>query len=138
MCSLRKTPSSAPSASTTAAELWYTPAARRSKIGTTITTASSFATRCIASTVGPGIGSARSNRSASVTLQKYGALNSSCRQMICAPRAAASRTRSIARSTFSCPSTETVSWMRPSVNGSRGGIAEGRAGDVGARSSAEK
>ena len=43
-----------PSASMTAAELRYTPAACRSKIGTMRTTASSRASACIASVVGPG------------------------------------------------------------------------------------
>jgi len=64
------------------------------------TTPSSFAIFCMTSVVGPGIGSARSKRSHCCDLQKYGALNSSLRQMICAPREAASRMRPTAASTF--------------------------------------
>jgi hypothetical protein len=45
----------------------------------------------MASVVGPGIVSARSNRSHCCDLQKYRELKSSFRQMICAPRPAASR-----------------------------------------------
>ena len=48
----------------TSAVLWYTPAVRRSKSEPTITTSSSRARRVKLSLVGPGIGSARSNRSA--------------------------------------------------------------------------
>jgi hypothetical protein len=45
--------------------------------------------------VGPGIDSAKLKYSCLSDLQKYGALKSSCRQMICAPRAAAARIRAI-------------------------------------------
>src|ERR671938_127094 len=50
------------------------------------TTCSSLAICCIVAVVGPGIGSAMSNRSVLVALAKYGELNSSFRQITCAPR----------------------------------------------------
>ena len=58
-----------------------------------------------------------SKRSHFCDLQKYGALNSSFRQMICAPRAAASRTRATLASTVAAVSDEASSWMMPTVNG---------------------
>jgi hypothetical protein len=69
------------------------------------------------SVVGPGMGSAKSKRSLFCDLQKYGALKSSLRQMICAPRAAASRTRPTLASRVSAASGEAESWMMPTVNG---------------------
>src|SRR5678815_4304249 len=81
------------------------------------TTPSSFAIFCITSVVGPGIVSARSKRSHCCDLQKYGALNSSLRQMTCAPREAASRMRPTAASTFLAVSSTASSWMMPTVNG---------------------
>ena len=59
MCILRYTPSRDPSASMTAAELWYTPAPRFSKRETTITISQRLAKRWNASVVGPGIDSAK-------------------------------------------------------------------------------
>src|SRR4051812_32307879 len=100
-----------------AAELRYTPLACFSNRGTTSTTSSSFASFCMTSVVGPGIGSAMSNRSHCCDLQKYGALKSSFRQMICAPRAAASRTCTTARSTVAAASDDAESWMIPTVKG---------------------
>ncbi len=93
------------------------PAACRSKSGTMRTTASSLASACILSVVGPGMDSARSNRSLCCALQKYGALKSSFRQMIWAPRAAASRIRRSARATVAAASASAWSWMSPMVNG---------------------
>src|SRR6478672_11344210 len=69
------------------------------------------------SVVGPGMGSARSNRSHFCDLQKYGALNSSLRQMICAPRAAASRTRSTVAATVAAASSLAESWIIAAVKG---------------------
>src|SRR6476661_10970005 len=100
-----------------AAELRYTPRAWRSNTGTMSTTSSSLASFCMTSVVGPGMGSAMSKRSHCCDLQKYGALNSSLRQMICAPRAAASRTCATAWSSVACASWEALSWMIPTVNG---------------------
>ena len=58
-----------------------------------ITTSSSAASAIISVVLGPaGTGSARSNHSSVSTWQKYGPVASSCRQMILAPWAAASRT----------------------------------------------
>jgi hypothetical protein len=48
-------------------------------------------------------------------LQKYGALKSSWRQMICAPRAAASRMRVMLDVSVCVWSPVTASWMSPIV-----------------------
>jgi hypothetical protein len=100
-----------------AAELRYTPRACFSNSGTMMTTSSSLASFCITAVVGPGMGSAMSNRSHCCDLQKYGALNSSLRQMICAPRAAASRTCATLCSSTAAASAVAGSWMIPTVNG---------------------
>src|SRR6516162_5615746 len=85
-----------------------------------ITTPSSFARACMRSTVGPGIGSARSKRSASVTLQIYGALKSSWRQTIFAPRFAASRTHASAAATAAFASVGTADWTSAMESGTTG------------------
>src|SRR2546427_1251891 len=79
-----------PSASITAALLWYRPAARRSNTGTITTTPACFATLPSASVLGPGTGSARSNSAGSSCWAKYCDRNSSGRQTSRAPAAAAS------------------------------------------------
>src|SRR5208337_2086359 len=58
---------------------------------TTSATFLSLATRANRSVVGLGTASAKLNSAASSVRQKYSPANSSCRQIICAPRAAASR-----------------------------------------------
>src|SRR5438874_2668390 len=65
MCILRYTPITRPSASITAALLWYRPGARRSNRGAITTTPARCAARPSASVLGPGTGSARSNQAAS-------------------------------------------------------------------------
>src|SRR5207302_1497870 len=65
MCILRYTPIMRPSASITAALLWYSPGARRSNSGAITTTPARCAARPSASVLGPGMGSARSNKAAS-------------------------------------------------------------------------
>src|SRR5215831_10944683 len=65
----------------------------------------SRATSAVRSMVGPGMGSAQSKYSRRVSTQKYMVLNSSGRQMICAPCPAASRTSRMAVRTFSSLST---------------------------------
>jgi len=71
-----------------------------------MTMRSSAATRHSVSVVGPGIDSASANSSAFSSRQKYCDRNSSWRQTICPPCAAASRIRQTAFSTFSFGSTE--------------------------------
>src|SRR5208282_1132720 len=94
-------PKYAPSASKTAQAVWYTPAALRSNNETTSSTFFSLANRPNLSVVGPGTASAKLKSSASSVRQKYSPANNSCRQTICAPRAAASRIFPSARSKFS-------------------------------------
>src|SRR5579859_2963501 len=65
------------------------------------------------SVVGPGMGSARSNREASSRWQKYCVRKSSGRQTTCAPRLAAACTCSTARFKFSSGSAPQRSWTRP-------------------------
>src|ERR1035437_7880706 len=67
----------------------------RSEIGTINTICSSAASARSTSVVAPGIDSAKLKYSCLSDLQKYGALKSSLRQMICAPRPAASRMRAM-------------------------------------------
>ena len=67
MCILRYNPTRRPSASITAAVLWYSPGARRSNRGAITTTPARLATFPSASVLGPGTGSARSNNAASST-----------------------------------------------------------------------
>ena len=76
------------------------PAARRSNSEPTITTPCCFAAAARASLVGPGIGSASANRRWSSLWQGYCPANSSCRQTIFAPAAAASAIRASAFSTI--------------------------------------
>src|SRR5262245_864113 len=59
-----------------------------------------------------------SKRSHFCDLQKYGAPNSSLRQMICAPRRAASRTSRSALARLAARSLDASSWMMPMVKGS--------------------
>src|SRR4030081_1793845 len=92
------------------------PAARRSKRETTKTTFLSLAIFARASVAGPGTGSARLKRSASSLRQKYSLRKSSCNEMICAPRAEASRILSIARERFSSALVVQRIWARPTVN----------------------
>ena len=61
--------------------------------------------------------SAMSKRSHFCDLQKYGALKSSLRQMICAPCAAASRIRATDASSVAWASDDAESWIMPTVNG---------------------
>ncbi len=63
------------------------------------------------SVVGPGTASARSNDAASSRWQKYCEANSSGRQMMLAPAAAARSIMSYARRRFSPPSVPTIIWM---------------------------
>src|SRR5213075_690985 len=90
MCILRYTPITRPSASITAALLWYSPGARRSNSGAITTTPARCAARPSASVLGPGMGSARSNNAASSRCAKYCERNSSGRHTRLAPDAAAS------------------------------------------------
>ena len=78
-----------------------------------ISTCSSRATAASRSVLGPGMGSARSNRAVSSRWQKYCARKSSGRQTICAPARAASRTRSAAFSRFASGSGEQDICTRP-------------------------
>ena len=75
--------------------------------------------------VGPGIGSARSNRAASSVWQKYWVRNSSGRQAIWAPRSAAWRSIVHARRRLSSGSVEHRIWIRPTVNGRGSGSWRG-------------
>src|SRR5690242_2865604 len=104
MCILRYTPTTRPSASITAALLWYRPGARRSNRGAITTTPARRAARPIASVLGPGTGSARSNMAASSRCAKYCERNSSGRHTRRAPAAAASATFAIAFSRFAAGS----------------------------------
>ncbi len=85
MCILRYTPISDPSASITAAVLWYTPAARFSNSDAMITALYFFASLQNASVDGPGMVSASAKKRWSSTWQKYCERNSSCVQKIFAP-----------------------------------------------------
>src|SRR5439155_324781 len=76
----------------------------------------SFATCASLSVVGPGTASARLNSSGSSVRQKYSPRNSSWREMICAPRAAASRIFPIARARFSSAGAVHFICTRPMVN----------------------
>src|SRR3954464_604692 len=78
---------------------------------------SSFAIFAIVSVFRPGIVSAMSNRAQLVDLQKYGALKSSLRHTICAPRCAASLMRGMVASIVSRTSDVAASCTRPTVNG---------------------
>src|SRR5690606_2446802 len=115
MCILRYRPATLPSGPIIATVLWYSPAARRSNSEATIVTPRAFATLPSASVLGPGIGSARSNRAASSFWQKYCERNSSGRQMTCAPSAAACSTKPIARARLSAGSVDIAIWTRPTV-----------------------
>src|SRR6516165_5091343 len=92
------------------------PAARRSKTGAIMAMRSRFATALNAWVLGPGTGSARSNRAASSRWQKYRDRNSSGRQTIFAPARAASSTPATARVRFSAGSGAHAICTRPSVN----------------------
>src|ERR1035437_2305844 len=85
----------------------------RSYIGTIKTICNSAASARSTSVVCPGIGSAKLKYSCLSDLQKYGALNSSLRQMICAPRPAASRMRAMVAVSACVWSPVTASWMSP-------------------------
>src|SRR5688500_1222616 len=93
MCILRYTPISEPSASITAAVLWYTPAARRSNSDAMITALYFFASLLNASVDGPGMVSASAKKRWSSTWQKYCERNSSCVEKIFAPLFSAFSTR---------------------------------------------
>ena len=71
----------------------------------------------MASVDGPGIDSARSNRSAFSSRQKYCERNNSCRQTTCAPFLAASRILARAFSRFSCGIVEQDICTSPMRNG---------------------
>src|ERR1051325_2755953 len=100
MCILRYTPTSRPSASITAALLWYSPGARRSNRGAIPTRPPCRAARPSASVLGPGTGSARSNRAASFRCAKYRERNSSGRHTRRGPARAAPPTLPVPRSRF--------------------------------------
>src|SRR2546427_417634 len=83
----------------------------------------SRATLVKASVVGPGTGSARSNRAASSPWQKYWERKSSGRQTIEAPARADSLVREMAFFKFSSGSGAQVIWTRASLNFRRAAIA---------------
>src|SRR5664279_3800865 len=89
---------------------------RRSNTGPISATFSSAARRDRLWVVGPGTDSARSKAAGSSVWQKYCDRKSSCRQIICAPLAAASRIRHSALARFSLGSSEQAIWMRPTRN----------------------
>src|SRR5258708_5634458 len=93
------------------------PAALRSKSEATTTTPASLAILPKSSVLGPGIASARSKSCASSRWQKYCVRKSSCRQTICAPILAASRTLATAFSTFAAASVLHDICTSPSRNG---------------------
>ena len=94
--------------------LWYSPSARFSNSEATMTTPSSPASRPSSAVLGPGIGSARAKWAWSSVWQKYWLRNSSCRQTICAPFPAASRTPATAFLMFSAGSDEQAICTSPS------------------------
>src|ERR1051325_123344 len=115
MCILRYTPTSRPSASITAALLWYSPGARRSNRGAITTLPACRAARPSASVLGPGTGSARSNRAASSRCAKYRERNSSGRHTRRAPARAASATLAIACSRVAAGSGDIAIFTSPTV-----------------------
>ena len=115
MCILRYTPIMRPSASITAALLWYSPGARRSNSGAITTTPARCAARPSASVLGPGMGSARSNKAESSRCAKYCERNSSGRHTRLAPDAAASATFPIAFSRFTAGSVDIAICTSPIV-----------------------
>src|SRR6266702_818365 len=115
MCILRYTPTTRPSASITAALLWYSPGARRSNTGAITTMPACRAARPNASVLGPGTGSARSNRAASSRCAKYCERNSSGRHTRRAPARAASATFVIACSRFAAGSADIAICTSPMV-----------------------
>src|SRR5271157_2446126 len=108
-------PSSFPSASMTAAVLWYSPLARLSKSDAITTTPCFFASFPKASVVGPGILSASLKFSWSSLWQKYRERKSSCVQIMFAPRRAAFSARASALPVFSAGSSEQACWRSPRV-----------------------
>src|SRR5262245_19729989 len=82
-----------------------------------MTTLYSLASLVITVVDSPGIGSAKSKRSASSFRQKYWERNSSWRQMICAPALAASTTLAAAFSRFSEGLVEQDICTSPTRNG---------------------
>src|SRR5213080_322940 len=115
MCILRYTPTTRPSASITAALLWYSPGARRSNTGAITTTPARCAAFARASVLGPGTGSARSNNAASSRCAKYSERNSSGRQTSRAPAAAASSTFATPCLRFASGSADMDIWTSPIV-----------------------
>src|ERR1700690_4643881 len=81
-----------------------------------ITTPSSFASAANASVDGPGIASANPKSCGFSSRQKYCERNNSCRQITCAPRAAASRIFFSAIARFSSTVVEHFIWTSPTVN----------------------
>ena len=116
MCILRYTPIMRPSASITAALLWYSPGARRSNSGAITTTPARCAARPSASVLGPGMGSARSNNAASSRCAKYCERNSSGRHTRLAPDAAASATFPTAFSRLTAGSADIAICTSPIVH----------------------
>src|ERR1017187_2708681 len=108
-------PSRLPSASMTAAVLWYSPLALFSKSHTTTATPCFFASFSKASVVGPGILSASLKFPWSSLWQKYRERKSSCVQMMFAPRRAAFSARATVFPRLAAGSSEQACWRSPSV-----------------------
>ena len=100
----------------TAALLWYSPAARRSKTGAITATPAAAAAFPRASVDGPGTGSARSKVAVSSFWQKYCERKSSGRHTTSAPERAASATLATALTRFSAGSGPQDIWTKPIEN----------------------
>src|ERR1035438_7836787 len=108
-------PSIFPSASMTAAVLWYRPLARLSKSEAITTTPRFFASFPRASVLGPGIVSASLKFSWSSLWQKYRERNSSCVQMMLAPSREAFSARARVFPRLAAGSPEQACWRSPRV-----------------------